>query len=61
MSALGTPSHGGYVHPEKQTSMTQNTSVGSGSRPGAAKVPIPDSKDGTDPHELSRAPAGWLK
>lgn len=45
---------------EKGSSMTQNTSVGGGSRPTPSKVKIPTSAP-SEPHELSRAPGGWLK
>ncbi len=44
----------------KGTSMPQNTSVGSGSRPTPSKVKIPTSAP-TEPHTLGRAPGGWLK
>lgn len=50
----------GGVMPPKQTSAPQNTAVGSGSRPGGGKVMIPTSAP-AQPHELDRAPPGWLK
>ena len=57
---LGTPSQGG-VMPPKQSSMPQNTAVGSGSRPGAASVHIPTSAP-SDAHTLGREPqSGYLK
>jgi len=41
-------------------SMTQKTSVGSGSRPTKSSVSIPVSAP-VDPYGLSRAPTGYLK
>lgn len=51
--------HGGVRAP-KQTSAPQNTAVGSGSRPMGGKMTIPTSAP-EQPHELDRAPPGWLK
>lgn len=45
---------------EKGSSRPQGTAVGSGSRPTSSKVKIPTSAP-SSPHELSRAPGGWLK
>ena len=56
---LGTPYQGGTKAPE-QTSATQGTSVGSGSRPGAAKMPIETSAP-PDAHKIRPPPDGWLK
>lgn len=57
--ALGTPVKGSVKAPA-QTSASQNTSVGSGSRPGAAKMPI-ESSAPADPRTLDRKPpAGAL-
>lgn len=50
----------GGVRPPAQSSMPQNTAVGSGSRPNGSKVMIETSAP-AQPHELDRAPAGWLK
>ena len=51
-SALGTKPVPG-VQPPAQSSRPQNTSVGSGSRPGAASVPIMTSAP-SQPHTLGR-------
>jgi hypothetical protein len=51
---------GGVMPPSKGGSMPQNTAVGSGSRPMGGKVPIETSAPAS-PHDLSRAPPGWLK
>lgn len=56
--ALGSDSGG--TRPPKQSSMPQNTAVGSGSRPGGSKITI-DTSDAKDAHTLGRAPPGWLK
>lgn len=50
----------GGVRAPGQSSMPQNTAVGSGSRPQGGKVMIPTSAP-SQPHELDRAPPGWLK
>jgi hypothetical protein len=50
----------GGVRPPAQTSRPQNTAVGSGSRPNGGKIGIPTSAP-AEPHELDRAPPGWLK
>lgn len=50
----------GGVRPPAQSSMPQNTAVGSGSRPTGGKVMIPTSAP-DQPHELNRAPPGWLR
>jgi len=50
----------GGVRPPAQSSAPQNTAVGSGSRPMAGKVPIETSAP-AEPHELDRAPPGWLR
>ena len=52
----------GGVMPPPQTSMKQNTDVGSGSRPNGGKVEIPSSAP-ADPHMLGRFDKGgnWLK
>ncbi len=44
----------------KGSSMKQNTSVGSGSRPTKSKVKIPTSAP-PHPHNLGRKPPGSLK
>lgn len=43
-----------------QSSATQNTSVGSGSRPTSSRYPIPTSAP-SDPHTLGRDVPGSLK
>jgi hypothetical protein len=59
-SALGTPVKGGTKAPP-QSSATQNTSVGSGSRPGTVKEPIETSAP-SDARTMDRKPpADWLK
>jgi hypothetical protein len=59
MSALGSPVKGTVKAPP-QSSASQNTAVGSGSRPGASKMKI-ESSAPADPHMLDRdPPAGWL-
>jgi hypothetical protein len=45
-------------HP-KGSSASQNTSVGSGSRPTASSHKIPSSAP-SEPRTLGRAPQGWL-
>lgn len=45
---------------DTRKSATQNTSVGSGSRPTASKMQI-DTSAPSQPRELGRAPSGWLK
>ena len=45
---------------EKGNSATQNTSVGSGSRPTTSKMKI-ESSAPKEPHTLGRAPSGYLK
>lgn len=50
----------GGTRPPAQTSKPQNTDVGSGSRPTGGKIGI-DTSAPANPHELDRAPAGWLK
>ena len=50
----------GAVKPPAQSSAPQNTAVGSGSRPTGGKMGIPSSAP-AEPHELDRAPPGWLK
>ncbi len=58
--ALGSKPDGGMSH-ESGSSKPQNTSVGSGSRPGAGSVPIKTSAP-KDPRTMDRdPPAGWLK
>lgn len=50
----------GGVRPPKQTSMPQNTAVGSGSRPTMSKVMI-ETTAPANPHSLGREPPGALK
>lgn len=50
----------GAVKPPAQSSMPQKTAVGSGSRPTGGSVAIETSAP-SQPHELNRAPPGWLK
>ena len=50
----------GGVKPDMEKSATQNTSVGSGSRPTTSKIMI-DTSAPSEPRTLSRAPAGWMK
>lgn len=58
-SPLGSPVRGTVKAPA-QSSATQNTSVGSGSRPGMVKMPI-ESSAPANPRMLDRdPPAGWL-
>ncbi len=45
---------------DKGTSRPQDTSVGSGSRPTPSQIKIPTSAP-SEPHDLGRAPPGWLK
>ncbi len=45
---------------ESGSSMKQGTAVGSGARPVPSKVKL-ESSAPVSPHELSRAPPGWLK
>lgn len=59
MGPLGSPVRGTVKAPA-QSSATQNTSVGSGSRPGMVKMPI-ESSAPANPRMLDRdPPAGWL-
>lgn len=58
-SALGTKPAPG-CQPPAQSSMKQNTAVGSGSRPGSGSVKI-DTSAPTECHTLGRAPGGWLR
>lgn len=56
---LGSPVRGTVKAPA-QSSAAQNTSVGSGSRPGRTMEPI-ESSAPADPRMLDRdPPAGWL-
>lgn len=57
--ALGTKPQGGTTAPA-QSSASQNTSVGSGSRPGSVKMPIETSAP-SNARTLGRAPSDWLK
>ena len=58
--ALGTPTKGHGDKAPAQSSASQNTSLGSGSRPGNVKMHIEDSAPG-DNHTLDRdPPQGWL-
>lgn len=58
-SALGSPVAGTLKAPP-QSSASQNTSVGGGSRPGHVKMPI-ESSAPANPRTLDRSPpAGWL-
>lgn len=58
-SALGTAVKGTVKAPPQSSAM-QNTSVGSGSRPGNVKMPI-ESSAPADPRMLDREPPpGWL-
>lgn len=57
---MGILSDSPTLKPEKETSMPQNTAVGSGSRPTPSKVKLPTSAP-SEPHTLGRAPSGWLK
>lgn len=50
----------GGVRPPAQSSAKQNTDVGSGSRPTGGKMGIETSAP-SNPHQLGRARAGWLK
>ncbi len=45
---------------DNRSSASQNTAVGSGSRPTPSRMKIPTSAP-SQPHELGRAPKGWLK
>lgn len=59
-SALGTMPKGTVKAPP-QTSASQNTAVGSGSRPGNVRMPIMSSAP-ADPRTMDRnPPPGWLK
>ena len=59
MAALGTNSKPSMPQP-KGSSMPQYTAVGSGSRPGTVRVPIPDSAP-KDAHGLDgRMTPAWL-
>ena len=58
--ALGTPPKGSDKG-DMRKSAPQNTAVGSGSRPGAAKVPIMTSAP-VNQHTMDRnPPKDWLK
>lgn len=59
MGALGTPPKGGTKAPA-QTSATQGTAVGGGSRPGTTKMPIKTSAP-EDARMIRPPPGGWLK
>lgn len=60
MSALGSPVQGTAKAPP-QSSASQNTSVGGGSRPGTVKMPI-ESSAPADPRFIrGTPPGGWLK
>lgn len=56
MSALGSPVKGTVKAPA-QSSAAQNTSTGSGSRPGSTRFPI-ESSAPSNPHTLDREPFG---
>lgn len=59
--ALGhTPKSGAKATGDSRKSAAQNTSVGSGSRPGAAKVHI-ETTAPTDHHHIRKPPSGYLK
>lgn len=59
MSALGSPVSGTVKAPA-QSSASQNTNVGGGSRPGTVKMPI-ESSAPMNPRTLDRMPpSGWL-
>lgn len=60
MGGLFKSDPGGVRPSNKGTSMPQNTSVGSGSRPGPSKINIPTSAP-ADPHTLGRDVPGSLK
>lgn len=51
---------GGVMPMSKGGSAMQNTATGSGSRPMGGKMPI-DTSAPAKPHDLDRAPPGWLK
>jgi hypothetical protein len=60
MSALGSPVKGGTKAPA-QSSASQNTATGSGSRPGGkSSHPIATTAP-SDPRTLDRSPPAWLK
>ena len=44
----------------KEKSASQNTAVGSGSRPTKSKIKL-DTSAPSEPRTLGRAPGGWLK
>lgn len=50
----------GGVRAPAHSSMAQKTAVGSGSRPAGGKIGIQTSAP-DDPHQLDRAPKGWLR
>lgn len=50
----------GGTRPPAQSSKPQHTAVGSGSRPTGGKMGIETSAPAS-PHELGRAPPGYLK
>jgi hypothetical protein len=56
--ALGSDSP--HITPPAQTSAPQNTSTGSGSRPGSYKMTI-DTSAPSSPHEIRPPPPGALK
>lgn len=56
MSALGSPVSGTVKAPA-QSSASQNTAVGSGSRPGNTRMPI-ESSAPSNPRTLDREPFG---
>lgn len=59
--ALGTNPKGSEGKGDTRSSAAQNTKVGSGSRPGAAKVSI-ETTAPANCHTMDRnPPAGWLK
>jgi hypothetical protein len=59
--ALGTSPKGGAKAGDSRKSATQNTSVGSGSRPGKVSKPI-ETTAPSNPHTLDRnPPKDWLK
>lgn len=59
-SALGTAPKGSCKAPA-QTSATQSTAVGSGSRPGNTRMPIETSAPENCRMIRGTPPSGWLK
>lgn len=57
---MGILSNSPTLSEPKGTSAPQNTAVGGGSRPTPSKMKTPTSAP-MEPHELGRAPPGWLK